>query len=296
MRVSERSLFDTSSKRLEQLKTRFAEKAAQASSGLRVPTASSDPAAAALLSRNSASHARADSMQRNARSAGNDLAAVDGALSEAAGVLEQALSLAIQMSNDSFSPADRAAAATSADSQLKSFVSALNVEQDGRFLLSGTAQDRAPFATDGSYLGDDGSHSLEIAPGVFEEVTVRADQGIKGTGVTGGVDIPAVLTSLRDALATNDTAAIRASIDGLRSSVTQLSGLRSDVGAKGNLLFTAESTAQSVKLSSEQSSADAGDIDIAETATELSLAQRAFEAATQATSKTFGLTLLNTLR
>lgn len=294
MRVSERQIYDTGNARLAQLRTRFAEKAAQASSGLRVPTAATDPASAALLARLQATHTRADSIAKNTRSAGDDLAAVDGALSEAANVLENALALAVQMSNDSFNAADRQQAAGAADAQLKSFIGALNIEQDGRFLLGGTAQDAPPFATDGSYVGDDGAHSLEVAPGVFEDVTVRADLMIKG-GAT-GMDIPSALAALRDALTANDRDAVRASIDDLRLSVTQLSSLRADVGAKGNLLLSAESTAISVRISSEQSTADVGDIDIAASASELALAERAFEAATQATAKTFRLTLLDTLR
>lgn len=294
MRVSERQIFDSGGARLGALRARFAEKAAQASSGQRVPTAATDPSTAALLARNEASRVRAESIARTTRSANDDLSAVDGALNEAGSVLEQALALAVQMANDSFSGADRQAAAVAADAHLGAFVSALNVEQDGRFLLGGTRQDAPPFQSDGSYVGDDGVRSVEAAPGVFEDVSVRADLGIKGGA--GGVDIPGALAGLRDALAANDRDAVRASIDTLRGGVVQLSALRSDVGSKGTLLLNAENTATSVRLATDQSSASAGDVDIAAAATELALAERSFEAATAATAKSFQLTIIDRLR
>lgn len=294
MRVSERQIFDSGSARLARARAEHADKTQQAATGLRVPTAASDPAAAATLQRQQAARVRADSIAKSTQSAGDDLNAVDGALNEAANVLEQAVSLAVQMSNDTFSAADRRGAATAARAQLASFVAALNVEQDGRFLLGGSKQSAPPFAPDGSYVGDDVVRRAEVAPGEFEDVSVRADVGIKGAG--GGVDIPATLQALTDALAANDTSAIRGTIDALHGSIAQLSTLRSDVGAKGTLLLSATSAALSVRDATDAAKADTGDVDITAAASELALAERAFEAATTATARSFKLTLLDSLR
>lgn len=294
MRVSERQIFDSGSARLGRGRSEVAQKTEQAATGMRVPTAASDPAAAATLLRQQASRVRADSIAKTTQSATDDLNAVDGALNEAANVLQGALSLAVQMSNDTFSAADRRGAASSARAQLASFVAALNVEQDGRFLLGGSRQSAPPFAADGSYVGDDVVRRAEVAPGEFEEVSVRADVGIKG--VAGGVDIPAALQALGDALDANDTAAIRGSIDALNTSIGQLSTLRSEVGAKGNLLLSATSAAQTVRDASDAAKEATGDIDVTAAASELALAERAFEAATTATARSFRLTLLDALR
>lgn len=294
MRVSERQIFDSGSARLARARAEHADKTQQAATGLRVPTAATDPAAAATLQRQQATRVRAESIARSTQSAGDDLNAVDGALNEAANVLEQALSLAVQMSNDSFTAADRRGAASSAKAQLASLVSALNVEQDGRFLLAGSRQSSPPFGADGSYNGDDVVRRAEVAPGEFEDVSVDPSKGIKGAG--GGVDIPATLQALTDALTANDTTAIRATIDGLHASIGQLSALRSDVGAKGTLLLSATSAALTVRDASDAAKATTGDVDITAAASELALAERAFEAATTATARSFKLTLLDSLR
>lgn len=294
MRISERQIYDSGSQRLARGRELLADKTAQAASGLRVQTAASDPAAAALLHRNEATAGRASSIARATRAADDDLVAVDGALESAANVLEETLGLAVQMANGTFNAGDRGNAAVHAEQNLKAFVAALNIEQDGRFLLGGTRQDQPPFADDGSYSGDDGARRLEVAPGLFEEVSVRADVGIAGQG--GGLDLPAAFLALRDALATNNEAGIRSSIDVLRQGVAQLGTLRSDVGSKSSMLQSARSTSLAVYESAQRSSATVGDADIATSATELALAERAFEAATQATARSFRLTLLDTLR
>jgi flagellar hook-associated protein 3 FlgL len=294
MRVSERHIFDSATRRLEYSRERLTVATSQASSGQRVARAKDDPAAAALLVRHEAVRARAASIEKSAGTALDDLDAVDAALGEAGGALEEALALAIQMSNDTFNAGDRAAAAPAADELLKAFVSALNVESDGRFLLSGTRDDQPAFSETGVYQGDDGVRRIEVAPGVNETVSVRADIAIAGTN--GGVDIPATLTTLRDALVANDAAGIRSSIGALHESVRQLSTLRSDVGARGLTLQSAVAIADGVQASAQRGAATAGDIDITEAATEMAFAQRAFEAAVQASARSFEPTLLNALR
>jgi flagellar hook-associated protein 3 FlgL len=294
MRVSERYIYDSGRQRLEVRREALARATEQASSGLRVSRAKDDPRAAALLVRHEGVRARADSISATAGSALDDLDAVDGALGEASSTLEQAVSLAVQLSNDTFNASDRAGGAQSASQLLKAFVGALNIESDGRFLLSGTRDDTPPFTDAGVYQGDDGVRSLELAPGIVEQVSVRADLGVAGTG--GGTDIPAAIIALRDALAANDTNAIRASIGGLNDSVRQLATLRTDVGARAVSVQSARSVAFGVKDAAVRATATEGEVDIASAATSLAQAERAFEAATQATARSFRLTLLDSLR
>jgi flagellar hook-associated protein 3 FlgL len=294
MRVSERSIFEGAQRRLESSRERLAVATAQAGSGQRVARAQDDPAAAALLVRHQAVKAQALSVVDTAGSALDDLDAVDAALGDAGAVLENALALAVQLSNDTFNATDRASAAQNADQLLKSFVTALNVQSDGRFLLSGTRDDVPAFDDAGVYQGDAGTKSLELAPGVVEAVSVRADIAI--AGAAGGVDIPSAFIRLRDALAADDTDGIRASIGELTEGVRQFGALRSDVGAKALSLQSAVGVADGVAFAADRATSTAGDIDIAEAATALAFADRAFQAAVQASARSFEPTLLNALR
>jgi flagellar hook-associated protein 3 FlgL len=291
MRVSERAIYDAGRDRMAARRSDLATATEQASSGLRVTRAADDPRAAALMVRHEGVRSRANAIAETTGSALDDLNFVDGALGDASAVLEQAVQLAVQMSNDTYSGSDRTAAATTADQLLKAFVGALNVQSDGRFLLAGTRDNAPPFSEAGVYSGDDGVRQVELAPGIVEQVSVRADTGIAGTA--GGTNIPAAFAALRDALAANDTTAIRASIQGLNSSVVQLSTVRGDVGARALTVQTARATAIGVREQSVLASAHESEIDITDAATSLALAERAFEAATTATSRSFKLTLLN---
>jgi flagellar hook-associated protein 3 FlgL len=293
MRVSERAIYDTGSARLAARRSDLATATQQASSGVRVARAADDPRAAALMVRHEGVRSRADAIVDTTGSALDDLDFVDGALGQASAVLEQAVQLAVQMSNDTYGQSDRAAASTTADQLLKAFVGAVNVQSDGRYLLAGTRDDAPPFSETGVYSGDDGVRQVELAPGIVEQVSIRADTGIAGGG--GGTNIPAAFAALRDALSANDTAAIRASIEGLNASVVQLSTVRSDVGSRALTVMGARSAAIGVRDQSVLASAHESEIDITEAATSLAMAERAFEAATTATARSFKLTLLNEL-
>lgn len=292
MRVSERAIYDSGKARLEQRRSDLAVATDQAASGVRVSRAKDDPRAAALMVRHEGVRARADSIQTSAGTALDDLDAVDSALGEAGALLEEATSLAVQLANGTYSANDRANGATTADGLLKAFVSALNVQSDGRFLLAGTRDNAPAFAADGTYQGDTGARTMELAPGVVEQVSVRGD-GI--TGANGGTDIPGAIAALRDALAANDTDAIRASITGLNSSITQLSSVRSEVGTRALTVQGARSVAIGVRDNAVVASSHESDIDITEAATSLAMAERAFDAATTATARSFKPTLLDTL-
>ncbi len=293
MRVSERSIYDGGKARLENRRADLAVATEQASSGVRVARASDDPRAAALLVRHEGVRARADAITEATATAIDDLSAVDSALGEAGNILEEITSLAIQMGNGIYGETERKNAATTTDQLLKAFVGALNVESDGRYLLAGTNERAPAFNSNGTYAGDDGVRRMELAPGVVEQVSVRGDVGIGGVG--GGVDIPGAMIALRDALALNDADAVRASLDGLNKSIAQLSSFRTEVGTRLQATQGARSIARSVVDSTDLASARTRDIDIAAAATNLAFAERAFEAATMATARSFKPTLLNEL-
>lgn len=293
MRVSEKSIYDGGKARLEQRRSELAVATEQAATGVRVARAKDDPRAAALLVRHEGVRARADAIADSTATALDDLAAVDGALGDAGNILNEATTVAIQMNNGIYGATERQNAATQVDQLLKAFVGAVNVESDGRYLLAGTREGTVPFAADGTYNGDDGVRRMELAPGITEQVSVRGDVGISGVG--GGVDIPGAFIALRTALENNDTDAIKASIDGLNKSVAQLSSFRAEVGTRMQAAQGAQSVALGVRDASVNAATREREVDITEAATNLAFAERAFEAATTATARSFKPTLLDKL-
>ena len=154
-----------------------------------------------------------NAINQNASRAGDEVDAADSALQSLSDVLARARELAVQMGNDSYSAADRAGAATEIDGLVQQAVTLMNTNVNGRYIFGGNQDQTAPFDTAGNYNGDTAVRQVEVAPGVLEDSSVRADVAVKGVG--GGVDLFATLQSLSTALRTNNGDAIRGSLTDL---------------------------------------------------------------------------------
>ncbi len=294
MRVTDRSLFSRSTGDIAAARERADRAQHLASGGLRVEHPSDDPAAAGLLAGEALSKARYDAIGAAAGRAADELQAVDGALGTVATTIARARELAVQFSNDTYDGAQRAGGAAEVDGLVQQVVSALNVEVNGRFLLAGTADGAPPFATDGTYRGNDGVRMLEVAPGVLQAASVRGDVAMGKAG--SGVDVLATLRSLQAALAGNDGRAISATLGDLARSTDQVSRARVDAGVAMNGFDTAVSASKSASTDSGLRTAKLSEADFVESATSLAAAQQALEASYAATTKGFQLSLLNYLK
>lgn len=294
MRVTDKMTFAMGSLNIQRAQSRQARAAEEVSTGKRVIHAWDDPAAAqeVVLGKDQLERLRA--LERVSGRAQDELALVDGALDAVGNTLSRARELAVQLSNGTYNATQRAAAATEV-AQLTAFVvSQLNVEAGGRYLLGGRADGAPPFDAAGNYLGDAGVRQVEVAPGVWSASSVRADVALKGTG--GGVDVFSVLQALQTALSTNNVAGVQATLGGLDTSITQVSSARVEGGQLQNMFSAANATARVAATQVEINTGNVANVDLADAASRLALAQRAVEASMAAAQKTFELSLLNRLR
>ena len=213
---------------------------AKLSSGLRVQAPGDDPQAAGLLVRHKFDQTQITAIQNGAQSAANELNTADSALTNVSTALAQAQALATQIGNDTYTADDRAAAATEVDGIFKQVVGSLNTRFGDRYIFGGYQDTQPPFAADGTYQGDTGVRQVEVAPGVYEDASVRADVMAKGVG--GGVDILQTLTNLSTALRANDGDAIRASVASLQTGANQVATAQSQAGTSVNLFTAAVNT------------------------------------------------------
>src|SRR4029077_5196886 len=139
--------------------------------------------------------------------------AADSALQSLTDVLARARELAVQVGNDRYSAAARRGAATQVHGPMQREVALMNTNVDGRYIFGGNKDQTAPFDAAGNYSGDTAVRQVEVAPGVLEDSSVRADVTVRGAG--GGVDLFATLQSLSTALRTNTGDAIRGSLTDL---------------------------------------------------------------------------------
>jgi flagellar hook-associated protein 3 FlgL len=173
-------------------------------------------------------------------------------------------------------------------------VAALNTKQGDRYLFGGDLDDQPPFDGTGGYHGDAGVRRIELAPGMSQQVSVRADVAIKGAG--GGTDVLATLQSLQTALQNNDTAGIKTTLDALDKSVSQVAEARSSAGLSMNALDAAVSAGTLARDGETRQISNLQDADVVDSATKLALAQRALEASLSASAQSFKLTLLDYLK
>jgi flagellar hook-associated protein 3 FlgL len=291
--VTEATIYQQTVDRANAALARVAKAQGELSSGLRVQAPGDDPQAAGLLVQRKFDQAQITAIQNGAQSAANELNTADSALTSVSTELAQVQALATQMSNDTYTADDRAAAANEVDGILKQVVASLNARFGNRYIFGGYQDTQPPFAADGTYQGDTGVRQVEVAPGVYEDASVRADVMAKGVG--GGVDILQTLTDLSTALRANDGDAIRASIASLQTGANQVASAQSQAGTSVNLFTSAVNTCTQQNTDETKVISKLGDADVMDASTQLSLAQYALNATLTAASQTLQLSLVNLL-
>jgi flagellar hook-associated protein 3 FlgL len=293
MRVTERMRYDQATRDTGRAREAAESAIARASTGVRVARAKDDPGAAGLVALDRARSERLEAIASTAARASDELSAVDGALDTVNNAITRARELAVQLSNSTYSAGERAGAAGEVRGLLATAVGALNAQVGGRYVLAGNLDGTAPFDAAGAYSGDAAVRQLEIAPGVLQGASVRADVAVKGAG--GGVDVLQALADLATALASNDATQIRAALDPLAQGTAQLSRARAEVGTAMATLDAAVVASRAGRDEATAAASRLADADPIVAATELSRTQAALDASLTAVAKGFQLSLLDKL-
>jgi flagellar hook-associated protein 3 FlgL len=293
MRVTDRMIFDRAALDSGAARSRAEEAIGRASTGQRLIHPGDDPAGAGLVALHDAAASRATAVGKAAQQAGDELAAADSALGGVTDALARAREIATQFSSAGYTAAQRSAAGAEVGSLIQGIVASLNTKVAGRYIMGGTLDGQPPFDSGGNYFGDGNVRQVEIAPGVMQDASVRADVAIHGAG--GGVDVLATLGALQLALQANDQTAVGAALAPLSTSTDQVSVARTQAGMAMNTFDTAVTVNQLAHDDATSRSAHLTDADAIQANTDLALAQRALEAALSATTQGFKLTLLNYL-
>lgn len=294
MRITDRIIFESANGSIARIRERAAQAAKEASSGVRVEHPGDDPTVAGAIVTGRATEARLAAIGKAVERAYDELLQADTALGSLGTGLNRALQLATQLANSTYSPENRRAAAEEIDAIVTTAVGLLNTRVGDRYLFGGFKDGSPPFAADGSYLGDDGVRKVEIAPGVFHEVSIRADVAIKGAG--GGVDIFQVLADLKAALESGNGDAVQAAIDPLQRSIDQVAIARARAGAAQTVLESAREAARVGKDAATEEVSRLADADLIDAASRMQLAQRALDAALSVAARSFELSLVDKLR
>jgi flagellar hook-associated protein 3 FlgL len=293
MRVTENSLYGNAQYLLGKGRERVDKASNDIASGLRVSHPGDDPAAAALDVELKAELSRHVSQQAALGSSITELNAADSALGSITDSVRRAYELSMQVGSDTYSEVNRQQAAIEVDGLFQQVVAQLNTKVGNRFIFGGTQDDAPAYLEDGTYMGDDGEHRVEVAPGLTETVSVGMDKLIRDPE---GVDVLGTLSAVSQAMKAGDGNAIRSLSGTLMKGFDQVLAGRVKAGATTNLLEMAVNASQTLQDAATKNKSSLVDTDIIEAASRLALGQRALDAAMAAATKSFDLTLLSRFR
>ena len=196
--------------------------------------------------------------------------------------------------------------ATEVTQLIQQGVQLMNSQGQGGYLFGGTKTSQPPFVattdangnvTSVTYQGNASVPSAEIARGDTVSVQVPG-ANTTGTGPTGlitdsrnGADFFNHLIALQNDLQSGNTTAI-ASTD-LPALTKDEDNITTQIGTNGvvqSQLTTADSVAATQSTSLQQSISQSSDVDLAQTITQLSAAQNAYQAALQSGASMFNQT------
>ncbi len=206
---------------------RLADASRKAASGATVLLPSDDPVAFAASVRRQATLSDVSARSRSARSAGDELGIAERALDAATELMTEARSLAIQGSNETLAPGDRATLAERVRAIREQLLQIGNARGTNGYLFAGTKTDTPPFDASGTFLGNDEPLFVPVGSGV----TPRGNaSGARAFTAAGGRDLLDDLSALATALDANDVAATRAGIATMEAGQDQLVDAQVELG------------------------------------------------------------------
>lgn len=258
MRISTQQYFDTSSSKYQDNYSGVVKAQDQASSGVRVQTASDDPVAAAQLLLLQQQKDMLGQYNGNITSLQNSLTNEESVLASINTTLQSAQGLALQAGNLNLSDDDRKAIASQIGALEDQVLGLLNTkDSSGNYMFSGTKTDTPPYSrnNDGTYTyqGDETPLSLQVS----SNLTVSAGdtgktllESSSNTGRTQATLLPPAVNdgkvAISAGLITSGTAYTKSFSDGQPYKLTFSSSTQYSVSDKDGNDVTAEITGLSL--------------------------------------------------
>lgn len=269
----------------------------QLSSGKTVEKPSDDPARATDIMRFESALAGNGQYRRNADDGVNWLSVADSALGHLTEVMHRARQLAVQGADATLPDNVRQSLGIELQQLVNNTLQVAQTSYTGRYVFSGTATGTTPIVTAGlpptsaTYAGNNQTIQREIGPGIYENINVPGNQIFTGAN---GV-LPALFQLSADVLANNQSA-ISADIQPLDDAISNLLGVRSNIGAKVNRLEVAKDWMEGDELNLTQLLSNSQDADVAKVITSLTTAENTYRAGLAVSARILPPTLVDFLR
>ena len=289
MRITENMRLATTSLAQSLTSSRLDKASRVASRGATVAAPSDDPVAYAAKVRYDHALALIESRSGIATKVSGELDVAEGALSTGVDLLSQARESAVAGANDTLDASGRKLLGQQVSALREEMLGIANTRYGTKYLFAGTKTDTAPFDPTGAFTGNDVVMRVPMMDGVAPPANVS---GARAFTAVGGQDVLTALKTLADALATNDVATIRSSIDNIDASHTQLVRAQTEAGLAGERFRSAIDVMASTKIAVASARANEVEGDPFDHLTELSLAKAAYERGVEVTRQLLSLSSL----
>ena len=291
MRVTETTMANTSQTNLQRIQQRLQTLQEEVSSGVKLSSPGDDPLSAQQILDLQRQVNDGDQFAKNISTGNAFLSTQESALSSMGDALTRLKEIAVQMSNDTYSPEQRLNAAVEVSQIRDQLISIGNAQSGGRYVFSGFNNSTPPFASDGTYSGGSDSINISVDPSNSVAINTPGDKVLGG--VVGGVG---VVDSLLTALNSGTAADAQNTLSGLDNASNQVLAARTDIGARMNRLDASKNFIDNTQVYLQKVISDKQDIDIAKAISDLTQQQTAYQAALMSTAKINQMSLLNYLQ
>ncbi|RYZ09480.1 MAG: flagellar hook-associated protein 3 [Myxococcales bacterium] len=258
MRVTEGMRYSQVLSNLASISSQHAEASQQASTGIRVGKPSDDPIAAAEIARLRASNSQTQTHLSTIDTVRGDAELTEATLGEAGDIFVRLKEIALQAGNGGLNPDERATLAVEVTGLKDALLKLGNTQGTRGYIFAGSQVATPAFDSSGNFQGNDIAHLVPIGNSTPTSVsTSGADAFIVG----GGRNVFADVDTLAAALTGNDEATIRASLDNVTASHTQLVNARARSGLVLSKLDASQSVLSSVDTEQQKRAQAAGAAD-----------------------------------
>jgi flagellar hook-associated protein 3 FlgL len=288
---------------LQKNQTRITELTEQMANGNRIQVPSDDPVDSVRMSRLKREEAAITQYRANIAAVQQRMSKNEGYLSNMVNDMNAGRDLLVWASDGSNAPGDLNAMVNSLTALRESLTYTANtIDQEGRYVFSGTATDRPPIVRNDSalagsrysYAGNAGKQNVVVGNGItqvanqnvegLETLLNQLDQTIETLGKSGvSPNDPAVRTIISD------------NLNGFDAAMGLLSGKVAVLGGQQNILKTMDANHENVSLSNRIAITEIGQLDVGAAAIQLNGYSTALQASYKAYSKIGNLSLFSAI-
>jgi flagellar hook-associated protein 3 FlgL len=275
----------------------------QMASGQRIQLPSDDPVDSVRLSRLRREESSVEQYRENIAAVKIRLTKNEGYMSNVVNDILSARDLLVWAADGGNVSDDLAAMSTPLTSLRDSlFYSANTVDQEGRYVFSGTATATAPITYDASapagsrytYTGNANAQTVVVGSGI----TQVANENVSGLEKLLNQLDQTIATLSAPGVSANDPAVrsvLTANLDGADAALDLVSGKIAVMGGAQNILSTLDANHANVSLSNQMALTDIGQLDLGLAATELNGYSTALQATYKAYSRIGSMSLFSAL-